>query len=548
MIQDFFNQGIHYEFIIGGFAMFIFGIKYMGDALKSFTGNKLKEYIDKCTSKTWLAVLTGILITVIIQSSSAITAISIGLVRSGLMSLTQAAGIIMGANIGTTVTAFLIGLNFEQYALYFVFIGALIYVFSKRKKTRYIGEIIFGFGILFFGLKLMGNELQILGKMPLFENITRIMAKQPFLALLAGTLMTAVVQSSSVVIGIVQKLYQSSSILLPAALPFVFGSNIGTTITAIFASFGGSVSSKRTAAVHVIFNVGGSILFMLLLEPFTYLITTLASLFTIDPMMQIALAHILFNVIVTLIAYPFISQIVLLSEKIVPGNEETKDLKLETLDTILALQYPAGALNITKQAIQKMSLLSQEGLNESELYLKNKKEIHLKNVLQIEDAINSLDKKITSYLIQISHESLGNKEIDNFTEYLQIVKNIERIGDLNCNLVEFYTITNEEKDNFSKDALDDIFDMYHLLNDMITLSMNVFSDKNELSYLELMDKENFLNLMEDKARQRHFKRITNTTCTLGIAGSVFLDILSNLERMGDHCCNIANIVHTETKE
>lgn len=245
------EAAVQWDLIIGGFAFFLFGIQYMGDGLKSIAGDKLRYFIDKYTSKPWMGIIIGALVTVVIQSSSATTAIAIGFVRAGIMRLDQAIGVIMGANIGTTVTAFLIGLNVEQFSLYFVFIGVLFIVFSKRRKTTYMGEIILGFGILFFGLKLMGDELSMIGEYPQFEAVVTAMAQNPILALLGGTLMTGLVQSSSAVIGIIQKLYSSGAITIAVALPFVFGSNIGTTITAIFAAIGGSISSKRQPGIHV---------------------------------------------------------------------------------------------------------------------------------------------------------------------------------------------------------------------------------------------------------------------------------------------------------
>ncbi|MGL5540249.1 MAG: Na/Pi cotransporter family protein, partial [Erysipelotrichaceae bacterium] len=278
-------SNIQWDLIIGGFALFLFGIEFMGNGLKSIAGDRMRDYIDKYTSKPWMGIIIGALVTTFIQSSSATTAITIGLVRAGLMRLDQAVGIIMGANIGTTVTAFLIGLKVEKYALYFVFIGVLLFIFSKRKKTKYLGEIVLGFGILFFGLKLMGDELKLIGKLPEFQDFAVLMAQQPILGLLGGTLMTGLVQSSSAVIGIVQKLYDSGAISLAAAIPFVYGSNIGTTITAIFAALGGTLASKRAAGVHVLFNVGGTILFMFLIDPMVTLLTWMAGEFGLNPML-----------------------------------------------------------------------------------------------------------------------------------------------------------------------------------------------------------------------------------------------------------------------
>ena len=333
---------ISWDFIIGGLALFLFGIQFMGDGLKSIAGEKLREYIDRYTNKPWKGILVGSIITVFIQSSSATSAIAIGFVRAGLMSLEQSIGIIIGANIGTTVTAFLIGLKVETLALYFVFLGVLITLFAKRKKQTYMGQIVLGFGLLFFGLRLMGDELSKLGQMDFFTTLATTMQNQPILGFVCGTLMTAVVQSSSAVVGIIQKIYDSGAMTLTAALPFVFGSNIGTTVTAVFASIGGSTSAKRAAAVNVLFNVIGSVIFMFLLTPYVDFITFLSDKYAISPMMQIAMAHILRTIVISILAYPCINLMVSVIKKIIPGEEERIEVDLEGLDPKLAASLPAG--------------------------------------------------------------------------------------------------------------------------------------------------------------------------------------------------------------
>lgn len=253
-------QDIQWDMILGGFGLFLFGIKFMGDGLKSLAGDKLRDYIDKYTSKPLMAIVIGALVTIMIQSSSATTAITIGLVRAGLMRLEQAAGIVMGANIGTTVTAFLIGLKVEQFALFFVFAGGVVISFAKRKKSRTVGEIVMGFGLLFYGLRIMGDSLSMLKDMPEFIAFAEMMGRQPLLALLAGTVLTALIQGSAATIGVVQKLVEAGAMSMSAALPFVFGSNIGTTITGVFAAIGGSLAAKRTAGLHTLFNVIGTVI------------------------------------------------------------------------------------------------------------------------------------------------------------------------------------------------------------------------------------------------------------------------------------------------
>lgn len=531
-------SSISWDFIIGGLALFLFGIQFMGDGLKSIAGEKLKDYIDRYTNKPWKGILVGAVITVFIQSSSATSAIAIGFVRAGLMSLEQSVGIIIGANIGTTVTAFLIGLKVEELALYFVFLGVLITLFAKRKKHTYLGQIVLGFGILFFGLRLMGDELSKLGQMEFFTNLTMTMQDQPVLGFLCGIILTAIVQSSSAVVGIIQKIYDSGAMTLTAALPFVFGSNIGTTITAVFASIGGSTSAKRAAGVNVLFNTIGSIAFMFLLTPYVGLITYLSETFSISPMMQIAIAHILRTLIISIIAYPFIGTMVKVIKKIIPGEEEKIELDLDALDSSLASSLPAGALGVSKQVTIKMGELAADCIRSSQEYFNKKSGKYRNSTKQYEDAINSLDSKITSYLMEISHNNLSEHDTDVFISNLQVIKNIERVGDLTMNLTEFYELVIEDKGTFTDSAIHDINEMYKTVLEMNELALLYYEEPQE-KYLKLInDKENYLDLIEEKARQRHFKRMTEEVCVSGVAASIFVDILATLERIGDHIHNI----------
>ena len=529
---------ISWDFIIGGLALFLFGIQFMGDGLKSIAGEKLREYIDRYTNKPWKGILVGSIITVFIQSSSATSAIAIGFVRAGLMSLEQSIGIIIGANIGTTVTAFLIGLRVETLALYFVFLGVLITLFAKRKKQTYMGQIVLGFGLLFFGLRLMGDELSKLGQMDFFTTLATTMQNQPILGFISGTLMTAVVQSSSAVVGIIQKIYDSGAMTLTAALPFVFGSNIGTTVTAVFASIGGSTSAKRAAAVNVLFNTIGSVIFMFLLTPYVDFIAFLSDKYSISPMMQIAIAHILRTIVISILAYPCINLMVRVIKKIIPGEEERIEVDLEGLDPKLAASLPAGALGVSKQVTVKMGELASDCIRASQEYFNKKSGKYRGMSSQYEDAINSLDSKITEYLMTIAHNSLSEHDTDEFINNLQIIKNIERVGDLTMNLNEFYELTYEDKGAFTDEAVGDVNEMYETVLEMNEIALNYFSTREEHYIQMINDKENYLDLVEEKARQRHFKRMAGEVCGSGVAASIFVDILGTLERIGDHIWNI----------
>lgn len=533
---------IHWDMIIGGFALFLFGIEYMGDGLKSVAGDKLKDYIDKYTNKPWKGILVGAGITTLIQSSSATTAICIGFVRAGIMRLEQAVGIIMGANIGTTVTAFLIGMNVEDLALYFVFAGVLLCLFAKRKKQKYFGQIVLGFGLLFFGLKLMGDELGLIKDIPQFSNLAKQMANQPILGMLCGVIMTGIIQSSSAVIGIVQKLYATGAMELIAVLPFVFGSNIGTTVTAVFASLGGSTAAKRTAGIHVIFNVSGTILFMILLHPVANFIQFLATKYNLMPQMQIAVVHIIFNITMTIICYPLIKYMVKFVKAIIKGDDNTIEIDFTGLDSKLVETLPAAAIQRAQESTFKMAELAVEVLDDTDKFLESKSGKDKESAYQIEDAINSLDSKITNYLIEISHENLSQDNSDEVIKTLQVVKNIERIGDIAMNLIGFYDSVFDEKSDFSVDAKNDIKEMSKTVKNMLEYSIAYFLEHDNSAKRFVQDSENYLDELESKNRKKHFMRMAENQCGGRMSAGVFVDILSNLERMGDHCDNIVKVM------
>lgn len=530
---------IQWGIILGGFGLFLFGCQYMGEGLKSFAGDKLREYIEKYTKSPWQGILIGAGITAFIQSSAATTAITIGLIRAGLMKLNQAVGIIMGANIGTTMTAFLIGFDIEGFALYFIFLGTLLFVFSKRKKVKYLGQVFLGFGILFFGLTCMGDELNKLKYLPEFMSVVNYLSTNSILSLIASAIMTGVIQSSSALIGIVQKMYDTGGITLSIALPFLFGSNIGTTITAIFASLGGSLSAKRAAMIHVLFNVIGSILFMFLLVPFESLILGISTAFNIQPMMQIALAHIIFNCTVTILFYPFINKLVKLVKIIVRGEERVIDSNLDELNTDLTMRSASIAIDIAKKATIKMGNICIDNLQEVRLYFTSKNAKCIEEIHSLESSINACDKKISDYLVLVAQGTLGNDDAHHYMSTMQITKNIERISDLCTNLCEFFEMIFEGHEEMSPDAQDEILEMIDIVNEMLNNAIQCYETNSVDLYHRNKELEDKLDICEENARTNHIARMANKRCVNAIAGSVYVDIVGSIERMGDHACNIS---------
>lgn len=534
---------ISWDMILGGFGLFMFGITFMGDGLKSVAGDKMKEYIDKYTSNPFSAVLIGIVLTIIMQSSSASTAITIGLVRAGLMNLEQAAGIVFGANIGTTVTSFLISLNIEQYAMYAVFIGAMMICFGKKKKLVYWGDVVLGFGLIFYGLAAMGDALAVLKEVPEFEQFAIAMSTNHFLAFGAGVLLTAIVQSSAATIGVIQKLYAAGAMTFSASIPFMFGANIGTTMTGVLAAIGGSTAGKRTAGLHTTVNIIGGLFGMLILVPYSSFITWLSDMWNLAPMMQIAVANIIFKTVTTLIFIPFINPLVALVRKIVPGTEPEKmEVNVDELDESVSTLLPSAAVDASKQAILKMVDVVREDIVQTKEFLNKPGTSDDADILKSNEAlINKFDHKITDYLIRLQEISgaMTIQDIDDLRLNLEVVKNLERLGDLAMNLTEFYQMVFEEEDGFSESAITDMNAMFDILIDMFDESIEVYASKDHERYEKVQTMEESMDKKEYKARQAHFKRMSDHLCQSAIAASVYCDILGNLERMGDHCCNIA---------
>ena len=364
-------------FVIGGLGIFLYGINLMGDSLKEIAGDKMKVIIEKTTNTPIKGILVGALVTAIIQSSSGTTALTVGLVRAGLLTFPQAVGIIMGANIGTTITAFIVGLDIGAASLWFVGIGAILIFFINKDKIKKLGGIVLGFGLLFFGLEAMGDALKAL--LGMYEEQTNALfnylANSPIgwiLGLLVGTVITAIVQSSSATISIVQKLYGQGNIPLMGSLPILLGCNIGTTVTAMFACVGGGTQAKRTSLVHAIFNIFGAVLFMILLKPYSMLVqlieTSILSPMGADPSMTLAFGHIIFNFVTTFILYFLINKIVLLATKLIKDDEkeenkivdELLDYSLIKRSSVLALSFVKTAIDYMATTVKRFVYISRE--------------------------------------------------------------------------------------------------------------------------------------------------------------------------------------------
>ncbi|ANU19290.1 sodium-dependent phosphate transporter [Planococcus plakortidis] len=526
---------------IGGLGIFLFSIKYMGDALQKAAGDKLRDILDRFTTNPFMGVLVGIIVTILIQSSSGTTVIVVGLVSAGFMTLRQAIGVIMGANIGTTVTAFIIGLDVGAYSLPIMAVGAFLIFFFKKNQIQNIGQVIFGFGGLFFGMETMSGAMKPLRELPAFIDMTVNLSEFPILGVAAGTIFTFIVQSSSGTIAILQGLYAENLLSLDAALPVLFGDNIGTTVTAVLAALGTSIAARRAAAVHVLFNVIGSIIFLILLVPFTAYVEWLTGVLDLEAKMQIAFAHGTFNVANTLIQFPLIGVWAYLVTKVIPGDEVLVEFKPKHLDLNFIEQSPSIALGQAKEEVLRMGKYSVQGLEETYEYLKTRSKKHAEMGYQLEDAINNLDGKITDYLVLISAESISAADSTRHTMLMETVRDIERIGDHFENIIELIDYQEANKVKLTGEAMEDLDEMFTLTIATVSKSLDALDTTSHELAREVAEQEDLIDKMERKFRKKHILRLNEGACSAQ-AGIVFVDIVSNLERIGDHSVNIAEAI------
>lgn len=539
---------IAFNVILGGFGMFLLGIKLLGDGFKDAAGSKIRDYIERYTGNLLSAILVGTVITALMQSSTAATVISISLVRAGLMSLEAAIGISVGANLGTTVTALMIGLNIEAMGYYFVFIGAIILLTKKRYKS--VGQIFFGLGITFVGLELMSDQLIILQDVPQFEAYLVKMSDNPWLALLAGTIGTAVINSSMAVIALVQKIYAGGGMSMVAASAFVYGSNVGTTLTAILASAGGSVSTKRAGWFHALYNVIGALITMLFIYPYSNFILYLNGKMGGSPEMAVGINHFVFNLIWVVGIIPFIPACIRLLKILIPGEDRIKEReKIEALDYELIKTFPDGAFQLAQKQTLQMADLVVESFETTHDYLTTRDDEDFDVIVQLEEMVNELDYNLTRYLLAIAKDTqLDGRMAEQYSTSVDIVKNIERMGDITTNIAGFYERIFENRGTFSDEALYDLETMYKLVLDMIQRSFKILKSDSLQGYEKLVQDEDYLDLIDVKYRERHFHRISDGICDDPIASSLYVDILASLERLGDHCINIVEKVKERNPE
>ena len=536
-------QEIAFHFL-GGLGLFLYSIKTMGDGLQQAAGDRLRFYIDKYTSNPFFGILVGIGMTALIQSSSGVTVITVGLVSAGLLTLHQAIGIVMGANIGTTVTSFIIGFKLGDYALPMLFLGAVCLFFTKNRTINNIGRIVFGVGGIFFALNLMSGAMEPLKDLQVFKDYMVELSKNPILGVLVGTGLTLLIQASSATIGILQNLYASNLIDLQGALPVLFGDNIGTTITAIIASLGANIAAKRVAAAHVAFNVIGTVICIIFLVPFTGLIQWFESFLNLAPEMTIAFAHGTFNITNTIIQFPFIGALAFMVTKLIPGEDEVVKYEPLYLDEQLIKQAPSIALGNAKKELLHLGNYAAKAFDLSYDYIINSNEKVAEKGHKTEEAINTIDEKLTRYLISLSGEALSQKESEVLTNILDSSRDLERIGDHAEALLNLNDYLQRKNVQFSEAALEELAEIYLKTSDFVKDALESVENNDLEKAQALIERHEDINNMERVLRKTHIKRLNNGECSTQ-AGVNFIDIISHYTRVSDHAMNLSEKVLAE---
>ena len=522
---------------LGGLGLFLFCIKYMGDGLQMAAGDRLRFILNKYTTSPFLGVLVGIFVTALIQSSSGTSVITIGLVGAGLLTLRQAIGIIMGANIGTTITTFIIGFNITHYALPILFLGAACLFFVRHNFINNLGRILFGFGGIFFALTLMSGAMEPLKYLPAFTDLTVKLSHQPILGVFIGTIITMLVQASSATISILQNVYQENLITLKAALPVLFGDNIGTTITAIIAVIGANTSAKRLALSHTMFNVIGTAIFLILLSPFSIFVEKMAQILHLNPKVTIAFAHGSFNVMTTILLFPFIGVLEYIVVKLIKEKDEDRvEHKPKYLDSAL-ISAPSIALGQVKQEMLSMISITLKSLERSVKFFHDHDEKDAERVEKSEDAINNIDQEITKYLTTLSQEHITEKDGEEISMYLDMCRDVERIGDHAIGIVRDVRYEIKKKVVFTDVAHQEIEKLFRISKRIIETAEEALKNDDTEKAFAVVDLHNKLYAKEKEVRKAHIKRVSKQQCDVK-AGLYYIDVVSHFTRIGDHARNL----------
>lgn len=523
--------------LFGGLGLFLFGMKLMGDGLENAAGEKLKSILEKVTSNKYMGVIVGAIVTAVIQSSSATTVMVVSFVNAGLMTLMQAAGVIMGANIGTTITAQLVAFKLDNIAPLFIGIGAITLLVVKKKKSRDVASIALGFGILFMGMSVMSEAMSPLAKSEAFGQLIAVIGENRFLGVLAGLVMTAIVQSSSATTGILVALANTGTINMNIALPVILGCNIGTCVTALLASAGANRTAKKAALVHLFFNVIGVVIFIPFMTP---LVSFIEKTNPTDIARQVANAHTVFNVTVTILLLPLAKYLVSLVNKILPGDAVIETDGAMYLDKNL-LDTPSVAIGQVFKETVRMGNVAKKNIELAMKAFLEEDEEAIKQVYSHERIINTLEREITDYLVLLSGYELPDKDSKILSVTFHVINDIERVGDHAKNIVELAAEKINNNINIGKEASDELISMYKNTIQALTLALDCYEKNDSKNAKNIRAIEAKIDKYEKTFRESNIRRLNQKQCSAN-SSTIFLDLISNLERIGDHSTNIAETV------
>ena len=525
--------------LLGGLGLFLLGMKDMSEGLEKAAGARMRGILEFFTKNRFVGMIVGILFTAVVQSSSATTVMVVSFVNSGLMTLLQATGVILGANIGTTVTGQLIAFNLSDIAPLFVIIGVVMVMFCKKVKVKNVGEVILGFGILFLGLSIMGDAMTTIKESPHIVELLKSL-RNPFAAMLVGFVITAILQSSSATVGIVI-LMASQGLLAFTICPFlVLGCNMGSCVSALIASLGGNKDAKRAAMIHFLFNViGSAVSFVILLLALTPITDAIMHMSGNDPARAVANVHTIMKVFEVAILFPFMGWIVKATYKVVPGQDKKlgDEFKLHYIGGKNIIS-PTTVVHDGIKEIEHMGNVAITNLKRGMEALCNPKEELVEEVYKTEGYINFMNHKITDYLVKAGEMDLPTADAELLGGLFHVVNDIERIGDHAENLADAAKRRMEDQIEISEKAQKQLKDMMEKVIRLLHYSLDMFTNKNSEHMREILNLENEIDQDEKKLQRAHVKRLTKNKCTPE-AGMIFSDTASGLERVADHATNIA---------
>jgi phosphate:Na+ symporter len=531
---------------IGGLGMFIYGMQIMAQGLENAAGNKMKDMLEALTRNKFLGVLLGALITAVIQSSSATSVMVVGFVNAGIMNLSQAMGVIMGANIGTTVTGWLVSsvewakfLSPGNLAPVAIMLGVIVMLTGTRRSSKDISSIIIGFGLLFVGITTMSSSVAPLQESEAFRNAFVTLGHNPFLGIIAGAVVTAVIQSSSASVGILQSLSAAGLVPFNAAVYIIMGQNIGTCVTAIMSSIGAKKTAKTAAVMHLLFNIIGTVIFSVVAIILFKLVFPSAGTGMITQT-EISTVHTIFNIGTTVLLFPVSDLIIKLAKKLEKEDKKAEDESRVLLDDRM-LETPGIAVQSVVSEIARMGSIVVRTTEKAEEVMFSKDYQKILEIKEEENIVDGLCSGITNYVIKLSSLALNEKEHQHMASLLQILSDMERISDYCENISEFAEALTERKASFTETGTVEMKEMIGVCFDSFRYAVEAFSENNKEKALKVIEKESQADDLEIQLRTAHMKRLANNQCNTD-AGIVYLDALVCLERISDHSRNIAEEV------